>query len=44
MLYMNYSSYPNYVIYNVIQVQEINPKCESVKTSDYMMLTYKIKK
>ena len=24
------------------QVQDINPKCESFKTSDYMLLTYKI--
>ena len=38
------SVYAAMSLLKLFQVQGINPKCESVKTSDCMLLTYKIKK
>ena len=35
------SVYAAMSLLKLFQVQGINPKCESVKTSDYMLLTYK---
>ena len=38
------SVYAAMSLLKLFQVQGINPKCESVKACDYMLLTYKIKK
>ena len=42
IVFYNFASvYAAMSLLKLFQVQGINPKCESVKTSDYMLLTYK---
>ena len=45
IVFYNFASvYAAMSLLKLFQVQGINPKCESVKACDYMLLTYKIKK
>jgi len=45
IVFYNFASvYAAMSLLKLFQVQGINPKCESVKTIDYMLLTYKTKK